>query len=85
MVNKLIVTLNGTDENPFEFYGLVCNPFPQGPMAEAMQALNSLGGPPIPNKEYIREVLKPYFTEEVIEHCCGKFRRGERVSFEVRW
>lgn len=85
---KLRVVLNGTDTNPHHKWGLTQNPFPQLGMAQhdaACLRLQSLGGDPIPNVEYIREKLKDYFTDEFIDLCCREFKPGEMVKFHVHW
>lgn len=79
------VALNGTNENPYHKYGLTQNPFPQLANAEYQSGclrVQSLGGDPIPNVEYIREKLEG-MTEEFIDLCCSQFRKGEYVTFMV--
>lgn len=79
------VRLNGTDTNPFEKMGLTQNPFPQiaeYEFAGGCLQLQKLGGPPIPDTNYIREVLNG-FSEEFIEGCCQRFKKGEMVTFNV--
>jgi hypothetical protein len=85
---KLRIALNGTDKNPFEIWGLRCNPFPQLAKAEydsATMRLQELGGEPIPNVEYIRKHLKGYFTDEFIEYCCRQFEPGKMVKFMIEF
>lgn len=82
---KLIIRLNGTDENPWHKMGLRQNPFPQLAQTEtdyAEHVLNSLDGDPIPDKAYIKEKLKG-FGKELIDLCCEKFEKGKRVEFMV--
>lgn len=86
---KLIlrVELNGTDANPWHKMGLTQNPIPQLGVYEydlAILTVQSLGGDPIPNTDYIREKLKG-FSPEFIELCCSQFTKGERVCFEVEF
>lgn len=49
----------------------------------ADRALNSLGGDPIPNIEYIKETLTPYWNDQFIDFICSKFEKGKMVRFEV--
>jgi hypothetical protein len=87
---SIIVSLNGTDTNPFHKYGLTQNPFGQLNTAEtddAERRLNSLGGDPIPaeNAEgYIREKLTG-FSPEFVDLCVKYFRAGKMVKFKVKW
>jgi hypothetical protein len=86
MKTFLKVELNGTNENPYNVFGLTQNPFPQIAKMEYMHHclnLQKLGGEPIPNVEYIREVLKGW-SEEFIELCCSRFKPGEYVEFIVK-
>lgn len=88
MRRTLAIVLNGTGENPYHRMGLTQNPFPQMGRMEtdaACLALQSLGGDPIPDTDYIRAKLKGHFSEEVIALCCREFRPGEMVSFGVYW
>jgi len=81
----LRVNLNGTKSNPFYVYGLRQNPFPQYAQYEyvdAMMAINSLGGDPIPNVEYIRETLRG-FHPVFIDLVCKNFKLGEYVRLEI--
>lgn len=83
---KLRIDLNGTDENPFNQWGLTQNPFPQIASAErAVLAIQKLGGLPIPDEAYIRKTLKSLVSDELIDLCCLKFKKGEMVRFEVSW
>lgn len=84
---QITVRLNGTDTNPYSKWGLRCNPFPQIGRAEydaAERRLNSLGGEPIPDTDYIRHTLKG-FSSEFIELCCSNFRKGEYIEFLVNF
>jgi hypothetical protein len=81
----LKVELNGTDENPYHRFGQSQNPFPQIARAEYTRdvlRVQSLGGDPIPDADYIREKLKG-MSEEFIELCCKMFKKGEIVKFTV--
>lgn len=76
---KLTVKLNGTDSNPFAQWGMTQNPFPQiadYKYAAACLQLQKLGGDPIPNTDYIREVLEG-FDPSFVDLCCAKFKLGE--------
>jgi hypothetical protein len=84
---KMIVTLNGTDVNPWHRYGLRQNPFPQIARAElnqAMQQLASLDAEPLRTKQDIRDRL-PGWTDEFIDVCCSQFVSDLRVRFEVEF
>jgi hypothetical protein len=84
---KLIVTLNGTDENPYRHLGVRYNPFPQIATAEAAphcRHLQKLAGDPIPDTDYIRKHLEGW-DPEFIELCCSRFEKGKTVSFVVFW
>lgn len=81
------VRLNGTDENPYEKWGLRANPFPQIGKAEWAvheRTLNMLAAEPIPDVEFLRQRLAG-FSKEFVELCCGQFRKGEIVTFDVSW
>lgn len=80
---KILVELNGTDKNPYHKLGLTQNPLPQIPRAEytpQILKLQKLGGDPIPDTDYIRQVLAGW-SEEFIELCCKQFKKGEMVKF----
>jgi len=83
----LTVELNGTNVNPFAIYGLRQNPLPQ--LAEyeftghCLQ-LQKLAGDPIPNIDYIREVLKGW-SQEFVDLCCSQFVKGKTVTFTVKF
>jgi len=82
---RLIVTLNGTDVNPYHVFGLTQNSFPQIAKAEYSRAVlqvQKLGGDPIPDTDYIRRVLAG-FSDEFVELCCSRFKKGKMVRFEV--
>lgn len=84
---KLHVRLNGTSTNPFAKFGMLHNPFPQsGRMEFAHYELQvqKLGGEPIPDTDYIREVLKG-FSPEFVDLCCQLFRKGHMVKFDVEF
>ena len=86
----IVVSLNGTDQNPFEKMGLKQNPFGQLNKAEtdaAERALNNLGADPIPHdnaEAYIREKLTG-FSPELVDLCVKQFRPGKIVKFKVKW
>jgi len=85
---ELLVELNGTSENPYHKMGLTQNPFPQTAKYELdahCLRLQSLGGDPIPNTDYIRERLAGGFSDEFIELCCRNFQPGKMVKFVVEW
>ena len=84
---KLLVELNGTDENPYHGLGLTQNPFPQ--IAEYRYTadvlhLQKLGGDPIPDMAYIRKHLEGW-KPEFVDLCCEKFKKGELVKFTVEF
>lgn len=84
---KITVRLNGTKENPWHKYGLKQNPFPQLGKAQydaACLRVQSLGGDPIPNADYIRERLAG-FSKEFVAGCVERFKPGELVEFVVEW
>lgn len=84
---RIQVVLNGTDFNPYSEYGLRQNPFPQiaeAGIAPQLLHLARLGGDPIPDTTFIRNHLKGW-SEEFIEMCCKKFRKGFIVKFWVSW
>lgn len=84
---KITVELNGTDVNPYHKLGLTQNPFPQTAKYEydaACLCVQSLGGDPIPDTDYIRERLKG-FSAEFIELCVSQFRPGQLIKFVVEW
>jgi len=83
----LKVELNGTNKNPYHKFGLSQDPFPQISEYEKSRAclrLQSLGGNPIPDVEYIRDTLKE-FSDEFVNLCCLRFKKGEYVTFEVEY
>ena len=87
-MTQLRVTLNGTLRNPFLRLGLIQNPFPQIAKAElvdAIAALNSLAAKPIEGVEDIRSRLAGKLSEEFIDLCCLRYRKGQMVSFLVGW
>jgi len=85
----LKVSLNGTGDNPFQRYGLHCNPFPQLGRGKEFDPFErrvaQLGGAPIPHdayQAYIREKLEG-FSEEFVELCIARFVPGEYVTFRI--
>ena len=84
---KLDVVLNGTSENLYSKMGLQQNPFPQIAKMEYhanVLRVQSLGAEPIPNIEFIKQVLVG-FNNEFIALCCEKFMPGKVVKFSVMW
>lgn len=84
---KIRVDLNGTDVNPYHKFALTQNPIPQTLNIKydvAALQIQKLGGDPIPDTDYIREVLKG-FPEEFVELCCQQFKKGRHVTFTVVW
>lgn len=82
---KMVIRLNGTDENPFERYGLECNPFPiRNFSSSGSQAVQKLGGTPIPDEQYIRKILTG-FTPEFVNLCVSQYRKGQMVEFVVEF
>jgi hypothetical protein len=82
---QFTVRLNGTNENPFHRLGLIQNPFPQVAKSEYaphLLHLARLGGVCIPDTDYIRRHLQGW-SEEFVEGCCRRFRRGEMVEFDA--
>jgi hypothetical protein len=87
-MGHLRFTLNGTDKNPWHYWGLTQNPFPQlGTAATdaACLALQSLGGDPIPDAQYIRDKLQGYFTQEFIDEAVKRYVPGKEVDCIVGW
>lgn len=88
MEHKLLVKINGTNNNPWHKMFLTKNPLPQMPRAELMphmQALAKLDADPIKDTSQIRQILGDLFTNEFIELCCNQFKLGERVGFYVHF
>ncbi len=84
---KILVSLNGTEENPYAAWGLKQDPFPQLGKAEYDRHclhLQKLGGDPIPNVDYIRRHLHGW-SQEFVELCCREFRPGEYTVLEVEF
>lgn len=84
---KLKIVLNGTDVNPWHRLGLTQNPFPQLGRCEydaACLVVQSLGGDPIPDTDYIRNKLRS-FDKEFVDLLCSQFRKGEIVRFTVEF
>lgn len=82
---EIVVTINGTDVNPWHRMNLRQNPFPQIPKAElsgAMQQLNSLDADPIRGPDDIRERLAGW-SEEFVQACIASYKPGERTRFRV--
>jgi hypothetical protein len=86
MIHKLVVILNGSNENVWRRYQLRCNPFPQiakREWQEGMLAISELDGEPLKGPDDIRERLRGRVADELIELCVDQFRPGERVAFDV--
>lgn len=84
---RLLVALNGTDENPFHKLGLNQNPFPQVAdhrYIKQVVHLQALGGDPIKDEQQIRDHLKGW-SDEFVELCCKNFKKGEYVRFTVEF
>lgn len=84
---RITVTINGGPENVWHEWGLTCNPFPQLPAYEFVDAnrrLRALDSDPLTSVEDIRRILEGC-ESEFIELCCRSFRPGERVQFDVTW
>jgi hypothetical protein len=84
---EVIVVLNGTNQNPYERYGMRRNPFHAIPYADqrfaaANEILADLDANPIRNVEDLRRRLDGC-TAEFIELCTGRYQRGKRVKFSV--
>jgi hypothetical protein len=82
---SVTVSINGTEENPFAKWGLLCNPFPQIAEAEFVAGcmqLNKLAAGPVRSVEQIREILTG-FSVEFVELACEKYKPGERVTYVV--
>ena len=79
-----VVELNGTDENPYHRFGVTQNPFPLGDAEydAAYRIVQSLGGDPIPDIDYIKRKLQG-FSQEFVDLCCRKFEKGKMVRFGV--
>jgi hypothetical protein len=82
------VTLNGTERNPFEQFGLTQNPIPSSGSREfdaALLHLQALGGEPIPHQEvgqaeaYIRAHLAGW-SKEFVDMCVAAFQPGMIVK-----
>jgi hypothetical protein len=84
----ITVRINGTDENPFHRMGLTQNPFPQLARMETdrqVLRVQALGGDPVPDADYVRTFLAGYCSDEFIELCASRFKRGLMVEFDVSW
>jgi hypothetical protein len=84
----MTVKLNGTDTNPFHLMGLKSNPFPQLARAETdaqVRRLEQLGADPIPDTDYIRNHLRGWVSQELIDGCCERFKKGEMAEFDITW
>jgi hypothetical protein len=80
------VTLNGTDENPFLRYGMSRNPFPAIPkveLSDANELLADLAARPIRDLADLRERMIGRASQEFIELCTERFRKGRTISFVV--
>ena len=84
---RFTVTLNGTDKNPFEIYGVKQNPFPQVARYEYTalnQLLANLAAEPIRDTDHLRERMKGA-DPKFIDGCCERFRKGEVVKFDIQF
>ena len=81
---RFVVTLNGTDRNPFAQLGIDQNPFPSSGNREfqaALLHLQKLGGEPIPHAEigqaeaYIRAHLVGW-SKAFVDQCVAAFQPG---------
>lgn len=81
----MVVTLNGTDANPWHRMGVRRNPFPQVGKAELNAAeaiIRSLDAEPIRDEADLRERLAGC-SPELIEGCVKRYRPGQRTSFTI--
>lgn len=82
---KMVVRLNGTDQNPWIDFGLTGNPFPVfGSMAAATSIMNNLHSVPIANEADLRERLAGC-SSEFVELCCDNFVKGKMVTFVIEF
>jgi hypothetical protein len=84
---KVTITfsINGTDRNPFEIWGLKQNPFPMSGIAELSageKQLASLGGEPIRSAEDIQRRLSG-FDPSFVARVVGAWRPGYVVRITV--
>lgn len=87
-MGTMIISLNGTDINPFHRLGLRQNPFPQIARYEIdkqVMLVQSLGAEPIPDTDYIRLRLAGRVSQELIDLCCAQFVKGKNVKFTIHW
>jgi hypothetical protein len=81
----MTVTLNGTDSNRWNKWGLNANPFPQTAIVEfhnAERQIASLDGDPITSDNDIRDRLAGFSTE-FVEGVVLRWRPGQRISFDI--
>lgn len=82
----LVVTINGTDSNPFARWGMRQNPFPQVSTSQApiggQLALASLGGEPVTSEQDIRDRLTG-FAPDFIEGVIARWVPGQIVKFTI--
>ena len=83
---KMVVTINGTFQNPWTKMNLTRNPFPQLPYAElqgAMMQLNSLDADPIPADNFEAEIDRRLegWSEEFRDACKSMYKPGQRTRF----
>jgi hypothetical protein len=84
---KVVVTLNGTDKNPWHTMNLTRNPFPQLAKAEFSQAddlLADLDGDPIVDADDLRKRLRGC-SQEFIDVCVAQYQPGKRIRFVVEF
>lgn len=84
---KVKIVLNGTDENPYLKLGFTQNPFPAIPKDEfavANRIVADLEANPIKDEIDLRKRLQGC-TEEFINGCILRFKKGMKVTFEIEW
>lgn len=87
---KVLISLNGTDKNPYTKMGFKRNPFPAIPdarYAAVNDALARLGSECLTGPDDIRRILAPVVAgksgDQLVEHCCERFKLGSLVTFHV--
>jgi hypothetical protein len=81
-------SINGTDTNPYEKYGLLRSPFSSVAKAEydgISLALNALGGEPIKSESEIHERLGKRVSRELKEIICKYYKPGKNVEVKLYW
>jgi hypothetical protein len=87
-VTTFDVTLNGSNRNPYERYGLERNPFPALPDASIHPSVNGcladLAARPIVDAADLRQRLTAAgASTEFVEGCVARFQPGRTVRFTV--